>query len=199
MTEALLALVPVWGLWLVAGTTLASCLALPIPASLMMLAAGGFAAAGDLVLWQVVAAALGGAVAGDQIGYLAGRTGGARVLTALAQDGTRKVALDKAAAMMARRGSGTVFLTRWLFSPLGPWVNLTAGSLAMPWPRFTLAGVAGEAVWVGLYTGLGHVFGGNLQAASAMAGSVLGFLAAGAVALGLGWWLFAVLRAERGR
>lgn len=199
MTEALLALVPVWGLWLVAGTTLASCLALPIPASLMMLAAGGFAAAGDLVLWQVVAAALGGAVAGDQIGYLAGRGGGARVLAALARDGTRKVALDKAAAMMARRGHGTVFLTRWLFSPLGPWVNLTAGSLAMPWPGFTLAGVAGEAVWVGLYTGLGHVFGGNLQAASAMAGSVLGFLAAGAVALGLGWWLIAVLRAERGR
>jgi membrane protein DedA with SNARE-associated domain len=199
VTGTLLALVPVWGLWLVAGTTLASCLALPIPASLMMLAAGGFAAAGDLVLWQVAAAALGGAVAGDQLGYLAGRSGGARVLSALARDGTRRVALDKAAAMMAARGAGAVFLTRWLLSPLGPWVNLTAGSLAMSWPRFTLAGLAGEAVWVGLYTGIGHVFGGNLQAASAMAGSVLGFLAAGAVALALGWWLAAVLRAEGGR
>lgn len=199
MTDALLALVPVWGLWLVAGTTLASCLALPIPASLLMLAAGGFAAAGDLVLWQVAAAALGGAVVGDQLGYLAGRRGGARVLAALARDGTRRVALDKAAAMMAARGAGAVFLTRWLLSPLGPWVNLTAGSLAMSWARFTLAGVAGEAVWVGLYTGIGHVFGGNLQAASAMAGSVLGFLAAGAVAVALGWWLVAVLRAEGGR
>ena len=60
MTDWLLALVPTYGLWLIAGTTFASCLALPIPASVIMLAAGGFAAAGDLVLWQVVVSALSG-------------------------------------------------------------------------------------------------------------------------------------------
>ena len=199
MTDGLLALIPVWGLWLLAGTTLASCLALPIPASLMMLTAGGFAAAGDLVLWQTMAAALTGAVAGEQIGYAAGRHGGGRLLALVGRDGTRAVALEKAAALMAARGGLAVFLTRWLFSPLGPWVNLTAGSLRYPWARFTLWGIAGEAVWCGLYTGLGHVFGGNIQAASALAGSVLGFLAAAAVALGLGLWLLAVIRKERSR
>ena len=61
MTDWLLALVPTYGLWLIAATTLASCLALPIPASVIMLAAGGFAAAGDLVVWQVIGSALTGA------------------------------------------------------------------------------------------------------------------------------------------
>ena len=38
MTDWLLALVPTYGLWLIGFTTLASCLALPIPASIIMLA-----------------------------------------------------------------------------------------------------------------------------------------------------------------
>ena len=57
MTDWLLALVPQYGLLLLAATTFLSCLALPLPASILMLTAGGFAAAGDLVLWQAFAAA----------------------------------------------------------------------------------------------------------------------------------------------
>ena len=68
MTDWLLALVPQYGLWLLAVTTLLSCLALPLPASILMLSAGGFAASDDLILWEVVGAALAGAIAGDQIG-----------------------------------------------------------------------------------------------------------------------------------
>jgi membrane protein DedA with SNARE-associated domain len=58
MIDALLAAVPTHGVWLVAAVTFLSCLALPMPASLVMLTAGGFAAAGDLDLWQVLGAAL---------------------------------------------------------------------------------------------------------------------------------------------
>ena len=77
MIDALLAAVPTHGVWLVAAVTFLSCLALPMPASLVMLTAGGFAAAGDLDLWQVLGAALVGAVLGDQLGYWAARLGGA--------------------------------------------------------------------------------------------------------------------------
>ena len=72
MTEWLLALVPQYGLWLLAATTFLSCLALPFPASILMLTAGGFAAAGDLILWQALLAAAGGGIAGDQLGYWSG-------------------------------------------------------------------------------------------------------------------------------
>ena len=90
-----------------------------------------------------------------------------------------------------------VFLTRWLFSALGPYINLAAGAARMPWTRFSIWAVLGEAVWVGLYVGLGYAFTGNLAAASSLAFNLLGFMAAGAVALGLGLWLFKALRANR--
>lgn len=196
MTDALLALVPTYGLWLLAASTFLSCLALPIPASILMLAAGGFVAAGDLPLAGSMGAALGGAVAGDQLGYLAGRKGGAGLLARL---GPRAAPLERARALLARRGGVAVFLSRWLVSALGPYVNLAAGAAGLPWPRFALWGLLGEVVWVGLYIGLGRAFTGNLEAASAVALRVLGLLGAGTAALALGAWLLALLRAERAR
>ena len=190
MTDWLLGLVPQYGLWLLAATTFLSCLALPIPASILMLTAGGFASAGDLVLWQALLAALAGAVAGDQLGYWAGRGLGAGLLARLRADPGRDRLLARADALMDRRGVLAVFLTRWLLSPLGPWVNLVAGSTRYGWPRFTAAGVAGESVWATLYVGTGHAFAGNIQAASDMLGSALGMVGGAGAVLALGYWLF---------
>ncbi len=195
MTDWVLAAVPIYGPWLVAIVTFLSCLALPVPASILMLTAGGFAAAGDLVLWQVVAGALLGAVAGDQAGYWAARLGGAALLDRAAT-GARAALIARAQALIAAKGAMAVFLSRWLVSPLGPYANLVTGATRFGWLTFTIAGVVGEAVWVAVYTGAGYSFGGNLQAATEFAGSILGFLAAGAVALGLGWWLWTL--AQRG-
>ncbi len=188
LTDGLLAAVPSYGPWLVALVTYFSCLAVPVPASLLMLAAGGFAAAGDLVLWQVAGGALLGAIAGDQTGYWVTRKGGARFLDRMAT-GARAQMVEKAAALIAAKGAIAVFLSRWLVSPLGPYVNLITGATRMNWLSFAIAGTAGEAIWVGVYVGAGYAFGDNLQAATEFAGSILGFLAAGALALGLGWWL----------
>ena len=190
MTAWLLALVPQYGLWLLAGTTFLSCLALPFPASILMLTAGGFAAAGDLVLWQAFGAAAVGGIAGDQLGYWAGRGFGATFLARLRKDPGRDRLLSKADAMMDRRGGLAVFFSRWLVSPLGPWVNLTAGSTGYRWHRFCIAGIAGEATWAGLYVGMGYAFAGNVEAASSMLGSVLGVVAGAAAVLILGYWLF---------
>lgn len=190
MTDWLLALVPQYGLWLLAATTFLSCLALPFPASILMLTAGGFAAAGDLVLWQTFLAAAAGGVAGDQLGYWAGRGFGARMLGRLRQDPGRDRLLARADALIDRRGVIAVFLTRWLLSPLGPYVNLIAGSTRYGWIPFTAAGVAGEAVWAGLYVGFGYGFAGNVEAASQALGSALGMVGGAAAVLALGYWLF---------
>lgn len=190
MTAWLLALVPQYGLWLLAATTFLSCLALPIPASILMLTAGGFASAGDLVLWQAFLAAAAGGIAGDQLGYWAGRWFGASFLSRLRKDAARDKLLARADAMMDRRGALAVFFSRWLVSPLGPWVNLVAGSAGHGWHRFTTAGVAGEAVWAGLYVGTGYAFAGNVEAASDMLGSVLGIMAGAAAVVILGYWLW---------
>ncbi len=194
MTDWLLALVPTYGLWLLATATFCSCLALPFPASILMLTAGGFVAAGDLDLTATFAAAAAGGIAGDQLGFWAGRKLGAPLLTRVRRDPARDKLVGRAVAMMEKRGVVGVFLTRWLFSPLGPWVNLTAGSAGFGWRRFSLASFAGEVVWAGLYVGMGYGFAGNIEAASDMLGSVLGLLAAGAVMVVLGLWLLRMLR-----
>ena len=194
MTDWLLGLVPQYGIYLLAAATFFSCLALPFPASILMIAAGGFVASGDLELVTSAAAALGGALIGDQVGYFGGRWGGSRLIERLS---ARAEPLSKATAFLATRGGIAVFLSRWLAAALGPYVNLAAGAAGLPWLRFTLWGALGEAVWVAVYVGAGFTFSGNLAAASGMAFDVLGLLAAGAVAIGLGYWLFAVLRAER--
>lgn len=199
MTESLLALVPLWGPWAVAVTTFLSCLALPVPASLVMLAAGGFAAVGDLSLAAISLAAFAGAVAGDHAGFAIGRLGGPALMARLAARPRRAQLVGKAVAALHAQGAATVFLSRWLFSPLGPWVNFAGGATGYPWRRFALPEAAGEAVWVVLYVGLGWAFAGNLEAAADLAGSALGFLAAGAVTLGLGLWLRLLLRAGRRR
>ena len=192
MTDWLLALVPQYGLWLLLGTTFLSCLALPIPASVLMLTAGGFVAAGDLVLWQAFSAAALGGVLGDQTGYWAGRRLGATVMAA--RDPARDALLQRAQAMLDRGGFVAIFLTRWLFSPLGPWVNLLTGSARYRALPFALASVAGESVWAGLYIGAGYGFAGNLTAASDMLGSALGLIAAGTALILLGIWLRAALK-----
>jgi membrane protein DedA with SNARE-associated domain len=196
MTETILALVPAYGLALIAGATFLSCLALPIPASLVMLSAGGFAAAGDLVLWQAGAAALAGAVAGDQIGYQAGRWGG-RLFAGRRLSPQRAALMGKATAYLRDKGAAAVFFSRWLVSPLGPYVNIAGGAARLDWGRFTRAGVAGEAVWVAIYVGLGALFADDILALADLMGSASGLLAALAVAGALALWLRAALH-QRG-
>ncbi len=196
MTEDLLALVPHFGPPLVGLTTFLSCLALPVPASLLMLTAGAFAAAGDLSLSETALLALIGAVMGDQAGYLIGTAGSAGLRRRLGRGKSAAVAM-RAAALAERWGGTGVFLSRWLFSPLGPYVNFAAGAAGIGWPRFTIWGAVGEVVWVTLYVGLGYGFAANIEALASLLGNLSGTLAAGAVTLGLGLWLRASLRSGR--
>jgi len=173
MSETLFALVSDWGALALAIGTFLSCLALPVPTSLMLLAAGAFIASGDLQAGPVLAGAWLGAVLGDQAGFGLGRKGGQALTGWLRKSPARAVTLARAEASMARRGAMAVFLSRWLFSPLGPYVNFLAGGASMNWMRFTLAGLLGEAVWVGLYIVLGYGFGDNLaMLADVLANSV---------------------------
>lgn len=194
MTEWILELVPTYGLPLLAVVVFLSCLALPVPSSLVMLASGSFVSAGDLPFSLTLLTAFAAAIAGDQTGYLIGRRGGAPLLARLAARGERRKLLDRARAWINLRGGIGGFLSRWLFSPLGPYVNFIGGATGLDWRRFTVWGAAGEAVWVGLYVGLGMAFAGNIAAAGELAGDFSGILAAGTLALFLGLRLRAVAR-----
>jgi membrane protein DedA with SNARE-associated domain len=159
-----------------------------------MLAGGAFVASGDLAAVPVVAAAFLGAVAGDQVGFRIGRLGGHRIEKWLKRSPARARALTRARSLVTRWGITGVFFSRWLVSPLGPWVNLIAGATGMSAGRFTVSGAAGEAVWVALYVGLGFLFAANLGALSYVLSNTVAAVTAAAVALGLGALLLANAR-----
>lgn len=195
LTETLLASLPSYGLSLLAVVVGISCLGAPLPASIVMMLMGALATAGDFTLWIVMAVALGSALAGDQIGYLLGRIAGRRLLPIITRNTARRAAVERAEREMDARGNLAVFLTRWLLAPLGPYLNLIAGASGFPWLRFTVAGIFGETVWVGLYTGLGATFSSSVTEIAEITGNISGFLAAGAVAAILGFKLLRGLRA----
>lgn len=189
MTEWMASQLAVWGTPLLFIATFLSCLAVPVPTSLMMLTAGAFAAAGDLALMWIAISAYVGAILGDQTGFMVGRYGGPRLLAHLEKRPKRAALVKQARDLTDKHGGLGVFLSRWLFSPLGPYANLAGGLVGMSRLRFSLWGAAGEAVWVTLYIGLGYAFADQIAATAQLASDLSGLLAAAAVALGMGLWL----------
>lgn len=186
MTETLLRLVPEWGALLVALANFLACIALPIPASLVMLAGGAFAAAGDLPFGVIWGAGLAGAVLGDQAGYLLGRHAGGPLLQRIRARRKSGRLLQRAVDWLHERQRPAVFYSRWLVSALGPYVNLAAGAARLPWRRFAVASASGEAIWVTIYLGLGYRFSADIQALGSTLGNLGLAVAAGVVALLLG-------------
>lgn len=186
MTEGLLALVPEWGALLVALTNFLACLALPIPASVIMLAAGAFAAAGDISALPLWLGALAGACLGDQSGYWLGRGFGPRLITRLRRRRRTAALVDRAVTWLEQRRLPAIFLSRWLVSALCPYVNFSAGAARINWAGFTLPAVAGECVWVSIYVGLGYTFSADIRELASVLGNLAAALAAGVVALVLG-------------
>ncbi len=194
MSDWVFALVSTYGTFVIGITTYLSCLAIPMPASFVMLAGGAFVASGDLTMAGVLTAALGGAILGDQTGFHAGRYGGARLEAAIAARPARAAVLARARGTVERWGPIGVFLSTWLVAPLGPWVNLIAGATGMPAWRFTLWDTAGEAVWVAIYVGLGYTFAANIDALSSLLGNAVAAVTALAVTAGLGLLLVRAVR-----
>ena len=195
-TEAVFALLLDYGPIVVFLSAFLSCLALPIPTSLMMLAGGAFAAAGDLSLVNVMFSAFVGAVIGDQTGYAIGRYGGASALQWLARTPAKRTILERARAFVDKYGGTGVFLSTWAVAPLGPWVNFVAGATGLGWVRFAVWDILGETIWVSLYVGLGYGFASRIESLAALLGNIAGLLVAVIVAVVMLVWIRAVLKAK---
>ncbi len=178
-----------YGALLVFAVTFASCLALPVPASLVMMTAGTFAAAEEISVLSVMLAGIAGAVAGDQVGYHLSR----RLLAhpgRLQRSARLQRNLAKAAAFQLKWGNLSVFLSRWLASPLGPWVNFASGMTHFSIVRFTFWGIAGEIIWVTTYVGLGYQFSSQIQQIADLTANTIWIVIAAGLAIFIGRKLF---------
>jgi membrane protein DedA with SNARE-associated domain len=190
ISDFVLSLVADYGVASVFIVTFLSCLALPVPSSLLMLAAGGFAATGDLSLPAVLAAAFCGAILGDHTGYWLARGLGTKFENWLERSAKSRALVQKTESYMAKWGGSSVFFSCWFVAPLGPYVNYVSGFSKFNWLRFALWGIAGEIVWVGLYVGLGYTFSDGISTVADVLGNVSGFIVAGVASIALGWWLW---------
>jgi membrane-associated protein len=194
LTDYLLSALGVYGLPVLFAALLVGSIGVPMPASLLLLAAGSFVAQDELKLWPVLGLAAAGAILGDNIGYVLGRWGGRRLSVGLSRLVGGQDRFAQAEAWLKRWEGAGIFFSRWLLTPLGPFVNIISGLSKYSWPRFAIYCVTGEGLWVALYVMLGRSFSDRVLAMSDffrdLTWAIVGLL----VLAVLGWKLVHYLR-----
>jgi membrane protein DedA with SNARE-associated domain len=132
----------------------------PAPGETILLAASVIAGTTrELSLPLVIAAAAGGAILGDNLGYWMGYIGGARLLSRYGHlirftERKRKLGLY----LFRKHGGKVVFLGRFV-TVLRMWAALLAGTHHMSWTRFLCYNALGGIIWATCYGTGGYLLG----------------------------------------
>lgn len=189
LTDQLLSAISTYGVPAFFSLIAIAAVGVPLPVTFALIAAGSFVALGEMSLWQVILAGSLGAILGDQLGYVLGKSCGPRIAGWLRRKkgGGRK--MEQARAFIERWGALGIFFSRWLVTPLGPWINFTSGLTNYRWRHFLVWDVIGETLWVILYVLLGKFFSGSVQALADVLGSLVWVLVGLIAAAILVWWI----------
>jgi membrane protein DedA with SNARE-associated domain len=150
-----------------------------VPGETALIFAGALAGQGRLSLPLVVAVAAGGAILGDNVGYLIGRRGLRRLLDRPGRWATgRRRLLGQGEEFFLRHGPLAVFFGRWLpgLRVVASWL---AGANRMRWRRFLFWNALGGIVWAGTVGTAAYLLG---RSASGSLGSI-GFALVGIAVL----------------
>jgi membrane protein DedA with SNARE-associated domain len=134
-------------------------LGMPLPGESLLVAAAILAGRGEISFPVLLLSAWGGAVIGDNIGYLIGRTLGRTLLRRHGRKvGIKPESLRKVEAVFARYGAVAVGLARFV-NILRQLNGVVAGALEMHWLKFLIFNALGGAVWVAAWTIAGFYLG----------------------------------------
>jgi membrane protein DedA with SNARE-associated domain len=153
----------------------AESLGIPLPGETALVLASVYAGETHrLSPWFIFAAAVCGAVVGDNIGFWIGIKGGYR----LARRYGPKVRLDERKLKVARylfdrQGAKLVFFGRFV-SVLRTYAAFLGGTTKMRWRRFLVANAAGGILWAAIYTSVGYLAGHTLERLSLTIDLVIG-------------------------
>jgi membrane protein DedA with SNARE-associated domain len=134
----------------------------PVPGETMLIAASLYAGSThNLSIVAIVLVAAAGAIAGDNIGYWVGRTGGWRLLRRYGH----RVGIDEARLKLGRylflrHGGKVVFFGRFV-SILRTYAAALAGANHMPFRRFFFFNATGGVVWAAIF-GFGYYYAAHL-------------------------------------
>jgi len=136
---------------------------IPLPGETILIVAAGLAGAGKLNIVSVAIVAFVASVAGDNVGFLLGRKfGRPAILRYGARFGITDQRLKKAERIMDRRGMIVVGLARFVVL-LRQLNGLAAGTSGMHWFKFLVANAVGGGLWVGFWTYIAYVLGGQVD------------------------------------
>ena len=159
----------------------------PISGSLLLFAAGAFAALDDFNLFILFPVALSAAVLGDNLGYFIGRRVGLALIGWLEKQKRFRFitpqAMERGRVYFRRRAGWTIFITRFLIVVLGGPVNIVAGLELYPYPNFLLWDISGQTLSVIMSLGLGFIFARSWEDVAAVFGSLSSLVLALLVAL----------------
>jgi membrane protein DedA with SNARE-associated domain len=151
----------------------------PVPGETALIVGALYAGStGKLDIWWVIAAAIAGAIIGDNIGFSIGRYGGSKFLLRYGH----RIRLDegrlKIGIWLFRRHGGKVVFWGRFVAILRTWAAFLAGANRMPWPRFLAFNAAGGIVWATAFGVAYYVFGDVLKRLSTTIDVGLGVISA---------------------
>ncbi|HEX6269933.1 MAG TPA: DedA family protein [Anaerolineales bacterium] len=184
MSEFLLTQVINYGAPILGAIVFLGALGIPFPGTIIVIAVGAFCREGFLSWPSTGLVALTCVVLGDCLSYAMGHYAREPVLRRF-RGSDRWMQAENS---FQRWGGMSVLLTRFLITGIAVPVNLVAGTSNFPFRRFLLYDLAGEAVWVFGYGGLGYLFGTQWEAIGAFLSNMSGLLL-GLLILGTGIWL----------
>lgn len=126
-----------------------------IPATALMLLAGGLIASGALDLGAVMLWCASGAVAGDAVSYSLGRRLGARTLRRPVFRAHRRT-IARTRLFSRRYGVASIYIGRF-FGPLRAFVPVMAGVLQMKTLKFQTANAISALIWVAVLLTPGYL------------------------------------------
>jgi membrane-associated protein len=182
-----------WALPLLFALVALESFGLPLPGETALIACGVIASRGDLSIVAVIVVAAVAAIIGDNLGYLAARKGGRKLL--MRYRVTRGVAeryLPRGERFFAKHGGKAVFLGRFV-AVLRVTAAWCAGLARMHWWSFLAWNAAGGIVWATLIGLLAYYLG---EAVAKLIGP-FGLVVAGGVVLIAAAGFFIARRLER--
>lgn len=161
----------------------------PISGSLLLFAAGAFAAFGDFNIIILFLVALSAAVMGDNLGYYIGRRVGSPLLEWFARQKRFRMfttqTLERSRSYFRDRAGWTIFVTRFLIVVLGGAINFLAGVEEYPYRKFLFWDVSGQILGAMITLGLGYISAESWEEVASLFGAFSSLLLASLVALAI--------------
>ncbi len=135
-------------------------LGVPLPCTLLVIAAGAFARQGILDWQSASLISIVSVIIGDSLSYSFGFYSREKVLSRF----SRTPQWMQAERSFQKWGALSIFFSRFLVTAIALPVNLLSGTTRFSFKKFLVYDILGEVVWIFGYGGLGYLFGSQWEA-----------------------------------